>query len=532
MGQVRADTALHISCANGTLNTIILLVEGGANLEHHAEADGFTPLMRCCENKHTECARYLLDNGANANAQDRWGHTPLHWALIHHEPLADLLVERGAKACPWRCAKCETNLKKQGERRGRAGKREEKRQQAAALQAPASSASSPAAPVDVGDASAVSTSLPANDGAASAGGNPAQSAGASTAPTTPPKAGGKSSKHKSGGKSGGGGGKSSGGGGGGSGGVAHGDLIAQLGLPTHRPLRKEELDRLDVARCKQIFNNDPEPSWIAFTPVEAKWINFSVDPRMSSVFDELAKLREERGPEQQELIVDWMCRAETVLHEWIVRAIVQSEKRAACFRSLGRGWIFIQLSSHGERLNKGIAMEALNHRTRFKWWFEGVERIVRNRSSEFHTTLNLPAGEVDKWLYGYQINAEIVFVLRGMAPAHATMSRRKWRADYYKQHIWASNDQIERELEMPILDEDQRQALATKAERERDKRKAKRERQKQRKQEAAGQDREAQRQEEEAAEAREATDAFDSLLQELKMEEAMESSRQVPAAAS
>ena len=245
--------------------------------------------------------------------------------------------------------------------------------------------------------------------------------------TTPPKAVGKSSKHKSGGKSGGGGGKSSGGGGGGSGGVAHGDLIAQLGLPTHRPLRKEELDRLDVARCKQIFNNDPEPSWIAFTPVEAKWINFSVDPRMSSVFDELAKLREERGPEQQELIVDWMCRAETVLHEWIVRAIVQSEKRAACFRSLGRGWIFIQLSSHGERLNKGIAMEALNHRTRFKWWFEGVERIVRNRSSEFHTTLNLPAGEVDKWLYGgYQINAEIVFVLRGMAP-RATMSRRKWR---------------------------------------------------------------------------------------------------------
>jgi hypothetical protein len=64
-------------------------------------------------------------------------------------------------------------------------------------------------------------------------------------------------------------------------------------------------------------------------------------------------------------------RAESLLHEWVVRAILQSEKRAARFRSLGRGWIFIQLSSNGVRHAGGKALDASEHRTRFKWWFEG-----------------------------------------------------------------------------------------------------------------------------------------------------------------
>ena len=231
----------------------------------------------------------------------------------------------------------------------------------------------------------------------------------------------------------------------------HGDLTAQLGLPTDPPLNKEELNRLDIARCKQVFNQDPDPSWIAFTAAEAQWVPFSVDPRMMRVFREKAPGTE---GETEETMMDWICRTETVLHEWIVSAILQSAKRAVCFRSLGRGWIFIQLSSSGERLGANSPrLEQVYKRTRFKWWFEGTERIMRNRSSEFSTSLQLPEDEVDKWLYGYQINSEIVFVTRGMAPSRSNMSRRKLRAEYWKEHIWASSDEIEKEVRLRMCKE-------------------------------------------------------------------------------
>ena len=507
----RGDTALHISCTNGHLETVKLLVGyGNAEMNNPASADGFTALMRCCEHKHYDCAAYLLEMGANVNAQDRWGHTSLHWALIHHPPLVPKLMEHGGKPCPWRCAKCEANLKKFDEQRAREARR-------------AASKGEPASPQKGnGEAGGAAGAAAADEGSTlapvAAPSSPSPPPAAKTPPPPPPPPPSTGSGEKP--KSGGGGGSSSGGK---APSVAHLDLIQKLGLPQHRPLHKDELDRLDVARCKQIFTHDPnDPNWISFTPADAKWVPFSVDPRMKAVFEEVGQLREERGPEQEKLMIDWMCRAETVVHEWVCRAVVQSEKRAACFRSLGRGWIFMQLSSHGERNNRGVAMDHLNHRTRFKWWFEGVERIVRNRTPEFHTTLNLPDGEVEKWLYGYQINSEIVFVLRGMAPGRATMSRRKWRADYHKQHIWASNDQIEKELNEGIMIEEERQALAAKVDKEREKRKAKRERQKAKKKEASGVSGEAllrQEEERQEAEAREATDAFDSLLQELKMEE-------------
>ena len=63
-----------------------------------------------------------------------------------------------------------------------------------------------------------------------------------------------------------------------------------------------------------------------------------------------------------------------------------TESRSALFRSLGRGWIWIQLSSSG--VGRRGALEALRpsagredksklpeeQRTRFKWWFENLSR--------------------------------------------------------------------------------------------------------------------------------------------------------------
>jgi len=280
---------------------------------------------------------------------------------------------------------------------------------------------------------------------------------------------------------------------------------------------------LDVARCRQVFNHD-EPDWIAFTAADAKWVSFTVDPRLVSTFGELGSIRCARfktgtadGSAQllEQRVCEWMNRAESLLHEWVVRAILQSEKRAARFRSLGRGWIFIQLSSNGVRHAGGKALDASEHRTRFKWWFEGVERMVRNRSAEFTTSINLPADEVDKWLYGYSLNSELVFAVRGFAPRSATMSRCKMNEGFCKGHVWSSTEQVYDEVRAPFLSEETREQMAIKHERERERRRAKKERQKVNKRT----EKEREKEEREETERREASTAFDALLEELKLEE-------------
>jgi hypothetical protein len=52
------------------------------------------------ENGHEAVARQLLEEGADANAEDIWGLTALQWAAMYgHEAVARLLLEKGADAC-------------------------------------------------------------------------------------------------------------------------------------------------------------------------------------------------------------------------------------------------------------------------------------------------------------------------------------------------------------------------------------------------------------------------------------------------
>ena len=93
--------------------------------------------------------------------------------------------------------------------------------------------------------------------------------------------------------------------------------------------------------------------------------------------------------------------------------------------------------------------------------------------------------------------------------------------------VWASSADIQASLEAPQLTEDQRVQVARKAEQKAAKKKAKRERQRARK--AGGEDdgaeEEAALDEAEAAAGLEASQAFDELLSEMKLEE---QARQAP----
>ncbi len=68
------------------------------NIRDNKQTDA-TPLHYAVMAKSTDCARYLLDNGAMINAQDKMGNTPLHVAVLNKDmDMIKALVEFNADA--------------------------------------------------------------------------------------------------------------------------------------------------------------------------------------------------------------------------------------------------------------------------------------------------------------------------------------------------------------------------------------------------------------------------------------------------
>ena len=62
------------------------------------DGDDWTALKRAAFSNQTDVVRYLLNNGANVNKQNRWGGTALHLASIdNYTDVMRLLLEHGAR---------------------------------------------------------------------------------------------------------------------------------------------------------------------------------------------------------------------------------------------------------------------------------------------------------------------------------------------------------------------------------------------------------------------------------------------------
>jgi ankyrin repeat protein len=89
-----------VAIEKGDLEAVQALVDGGSKADTLIEygEHKITPLMKACWDGEMDIAKYLIDQGANVNAADDQGATPLSNAVNRDRPeFVQLLVDHGAK---------------------------------------------------------------------------------------------------------------------------------------------------------------------------------------------------------------------------------------------------------------------------------------------------------------------------------------------------------------------------------------------------------------------------------------------------
>jgi ankyrin repeat protein len=91
---------IHDAAAAGDLNKVRALIEADSTLLESQDGDGNTPLISACWGPpanipHAAIANYLIDKGANVNARNRNGGSPLYFAHRSFD-LMQRLIAKGA----------------------------------------------------------------------------------------------------------------------------------------------------------------------------------------------------------------------------------------------------------------------------------------------------------------------------------------------------------------------------------------------------------------------------------------------------
>ncbi len=88
---------MHKAAANGDLHKLTKLVEKSKDDVNLTNNNKETPLHRASAAGHKRCVECLIQNGANIDAPDKWGQTPLMCAIYNQRmQIGSLLLQKGA----------------------------------------------------------------------------------------------------------------------------------------------------------------------------------------------------------------------------------------------------------------------------------------------------------------------------------------------------------------------------------------------------------------------------------------------------
>jgi ankyrin repeat protein len=88
---------LHAAVVGGQKKVVEFLITKGADV-NAKDRGGYTPLFYAVWHNREETAKLLLDKGADPNVRSVWNRTPLHWAVRQggSKEMIELLVAKGA----------------------------------------------------------------------------------------------------------------------------------------------------------------------------------------------------------------------------------------------------------------------------------------------------------------------------------------------------------------------------------------------------------------------------------------------------
>ena len=99
-GKTGAELSIHKAAEAGNIEAVKQHLAAGANVNAKDE-DGATPLHLAYENGNGEVVKYLVEKGANLNAKTKGGQTLLHIAAYEgRNKTIELLVKKGAEVNP------------------------------------------------------------------------------------------------------------------------------------------------------------------------------------------------------------------------------------------------------------------------------------------------------------------------------------------------------------------------------------------------------------------------------------------------